>query len=371
MKTVKLIRLPDYDFEDKPIIARLSNFLLEFRKNKLATEFIGDDEHSKELGSEDFDETADELSGGVDLTWDDRKRIRRRAEEIVARRRESAGLTHLDDKEIERLKPLIAGIQLVEPRDEHWVDEAVAALHEEMPWMAPATKEVWVALQHSARNGDPVKIPPLVLNGQPGIGKSVWSRRVSEILGLPRCEIDASIGGVGFSVAGVERGWSSAQPGRPLETILQHRIGNPLVVVDEICKARSATSEKGANYSFADTLLNLLEPATSSAWECPNYRVKVDMSHISWILTANDVSRVPEPLVNRCSVINFPEITCEQLQGFARLQAEKMGLTKTSVEVIVEVIERTLEKGSARISLRNVVRMLHRAESLEGRPKQH
>jgi ATP-dependent Lon protease len=194
---------------------------------------------------------------------------------------------------------------------------------------------------------------------------------VSEILKLPRCEIDASIGGVGFSVAGVERGWSSAQPGRPLETILQHRVGNPLVVIDETCKAQTATSEKGTKHSFADTLLNLLEPATSFAWECSNLRIKFDMSHISWIVTANDVSRVPEPLVNRYSVINFPEITCEQLQGFARIQARRMGLTQTSVEVIAEVIERTMQNGAARISLRNVVRMLRRAETLASRHTQH
>lgn len=162
-----------------------------------------------------------------------------------------------------------------------------------MPWMTPATQEVWRALRLNASAGDPVHLPPLLLNGPPGIGKSVWARRLSELLHMPRCEIDASMGGIGFAVVGTERGWSSAQPGRPLETILQHRIGNPLIVIDEICKSRSVTAERDSSHSFADSLLNLLEPATSVAWEYPFYRTKIDMSHISWVLTTNDTPMVP------------------------------------------------------------------------------
>ncbi len=281
MKLTKLIHAPDPEINQSAITVRLTKFLLELRKKKLAKEFIGDDEHSVHLGLENFDRVADELSAGVELSWEDRKRINSCAGKIAGRRKEASGLAHLTTQEIQRLKPLMTGVRLVAPETVHWVDEVVSALHEEMPWMAPATQEVWYALRYSATNGDPIRLPPLLLSGSPGIGKSVWARRLSELLHIPRCEIDASIGGVGFSVTGVERGWSSAQPGRPLETILQHQVGNPLVVVDEICKSQSATTEKGANHSFADSLLNLLEPATSVAWACPFFRTRIDMSHIS------------------------------------------------------------------------------------------
>lgn len=305
MKTIKLLRTTDPNAEKDAITRRLTEHLKNLRRAHLAKEFIGDDEHSADLGDNDFDEVADELSSGIKLTWDDERRIKYRVERLLKLRTEAAGLGHLKEKEFQRLRPLMNGVRLVEPKGEHWVDETVSALHEEMPWMAPASNEIWRALRHTAMSKDPIRLPNLLLNGPPGIGKSVWARRLSELLHIPRCEIDASLGGVGFSVAGTERGWSSAQPGRPLETILQYRVGNPLIVVDEICKAQSGTSDRGAHHALADTLLNFLEPATSVAWECPFYRTKFDMSHISWVLTANDVTRVPEPLVSRCTVVEL------------------------------------------------------------------
>lgn len=371
MKTIKLVHAPDPIIDKTPITDRLTKYLLKLRKNKLAREFIGNDQHSVNLGLKDLDAVADELSEGIALTWADRTRIRSRVERFVARRNEVSGLTHLKEKELQRLKLLITGVRLVEPKSEHWVDEVVSALHEEMPWMAPATQEVWRALRLNASAGDPVHLPPLLLNGPPGIGKSVWARRLSELLHMPRCEIDVSMGGVGFAIVGTERGWSTAQPGRPLENILQHRVGNPLIVIDEICKSRSVTTEKGSSHSFADSLLNLLEPATSVAWECPFYRTKIDMSHISWVLTANDTPMIPEPLLSRCMVINLRPITCAELKGFARRQAAQRKLTETSVEVIEKVIEQSTRERKPEVSLRDVVRILRRAEVLEGRRLQH
>tara|TARA_R110002051_G_C8755483_1_gene500878 strand:- start:34 stop:387 length:354 start_codon:yes stop_codon:yes gene_type:complete len=106
-----------------------------------------------------------------------------------------------------------------------------------------------------------------------------------------------------MALVGVERGWGTAQAGRPLEGMLAKRLANPLIVLDEICKANSVTSTRGTSYSFADALLSLLEPATAKAWDCPYFRVRFDMSHISWVLTSNTVENVPEPVRNRCLVI--------------------------------------------------------------------
>ncbi|MEH6835352.1 hypothetical protein [Falsihalocynthiibacter arcticus] len=206
MKTTKLIHATNPDTDRQAITQRLTDYLMNLRKTRLAADFIGDDEHSIDLGLDDFDNVADDLSDGVELTWRDNRRIKQRVQGIVDRRKEASGLAHLKDGEIKRLRPLFAGIKLFEPKNEHWVDERIAALHEEMPWMAPATNEVWSALRQNAATGDIIKIPPLILIGPPGIGKSVWARRLSELPHIPRCEIDASLGGVGFSVAGTERG---------------------------------------------------------------------------------------------------------------------------------------------------------------------
>lgn len=163
----------------------------------------------------------------------------------------------------------MSNVQLVEPRDEHWVDETVSALHEEMPWMPAATNVVWHTLRRVATTKDAVRLQSLLLSGPPRIGKTVWSRSRSDLLEIPRCEVDASLGGVGFSVAGSEKAWLSAQPGRSLETLLQHHVGNPPIVVDEVRKAQSGTSDGSAQHGFSNSLLSFLEPATAVSCECP------------------------------------------------------------------------------------------------------
>lgn len=142
MKTIKLLLATDPNIEKGVLTHRFTEYLKNLRKTRLAEELIGDDEHSADLGKDDFDKVACELSDGVLLTWDDKRRIKNRVQRILQHRTEASGLGHLSEKEIQRLRPLMNGVRLVEPRDEHWVDEAVAALHEEMPWMSATTNEV-------------------------------------------------------------------------------------------------------------------------------------------------------------------------------------------------------------------------------------
>ncbi|MFD1807965.1 hypothetical protein ACFSHQ_06695 [Gemmobacter lanyuensis] len=100
-------------------------------------------------------------------------------------------------------------------KDEHWADEVAAAIHDDMPWMAKASEYVWHGLRRAAQRQEAISFRPLILNGPAGIGKSVWARSLAKALELPMADIDASKGGAGFSLVGVERGWSTAQAGRP------------------------------------------------------------------------------------------------------------------------------------------------------------
>ena len=189
-------------------------------------------------------------------------RIKRRADAVVARRRKANGLGHLKDKgETERLRPLLGDVPAVTVPSEHRADEIAASLHEEMPWMAPATEAAWHALRRSAREGGPVRIGPLLLVGPPGVGKTAWANRLAGCVGTASSVIDASRGLSSFSLAG-----------RPLEAMLDARLANPVIVVDEVCKASSIRSTGGISVSFLPALLGLLEPESARAWDCPYFR---------------------------------------------------------------------------------------------------
>ena len=199
-----------------------------------------------------------------------------------------------------------------------WADEVAATLHEDMPWMGRATEYVWYALRRFAQRGEPVTLWPVILNGPPEIGESVWARCLATGLTLPFSDIDASKGGAGMALVGVESDWGAALAGRPIALMLSKVVANPLIIVEEICNARTITTTWGANHAFANALLSLLEPATVLSRECPYFRLLFDMSHISWVLTSNNINNLPAPVRGCCQVTKIHDLSNQQLQCVAR-----------------------------------------------------
>ena len=378
---VRLIDLPQYDTDSAAIEKRMTAFLTGLRERRLLLAYFRDLREREQV----LAPAPPYVRSDLRKLWSrarllrygslpdrDHRRIKRRAEALAARRRKANGLGHLKDKgETERLRPLLGDVPAVTVFSEHRADEIAASLHEEMPWMAPATEAAWHALRRSAREGGPVRIGPLILVGPPGVGKTAWANRLAGRLGTASSVIDASRGLASFSLAGTERGWASAQPGRPLEAMLDAHLANPVIVVDEVCKASSIRSTAGVSASFLPALLGLLEPESARAWDCPYFRVRIDMSHLSWVMTANTLETLPEPVLSRCQVLHIPDVTPTQLQGFARRRGATLGLPDAAVDAVVEVIDRAPATLRSRLSLRDVNRMLERAEDLASRPTVH
>ncbi|MEW2915017.1 hypothetical protein [Leisingera sp. JC11] len=100
---------------------------------------------------------------------------------------------HLSREHRERLSVFRDGVRLVAIATEHQADELAAELHGEMPWMAPATEAVWHAMRRSVRDGWPgLRLPPILLDGPPGIGKSHWARRLGQMLTVPTAVVEGA-----------------------------------------------------------------------------------------------------------------------------------------------------------------------------------
>ena len=240
------------------------------------------------------------------LTPRDRARVTHRAKAYAERCSAivNDSLAHLgknkeDTERVrKRLLRLAGPVPAAVIRDAGQADAIAAELHETMPWMGPATENVWHALRRSARDGTPMRLAPLLLDGPPGIGRTTWAHRLADILGVPSLELDASKGLASFSLTGTERGWGTAQPGRPLETMLDGRTANPLVIVDEVDRVGGLRGASGISAAFTPALPGLLEPESARAWDCPYHRLKFDMGHISWVLTSNHLPWIPEPVLS-------------------------------------------------------------------------
>ncbi|WP_170360282.1 peptidase [Ruegeria arenilitoris] len=196
---------------------RLKTFLRGLRRQRQAAQ-TGDDEDGRDKMDQFFDY----------LNEAERRKIRRRAHRYVQRLDALSGLSHHSEENRAKLTPLRGGLPVTRITTEHEADEIAAALHAEMPWMAPASEAVWHGLRASAREGLPgVRFTPLVLIGPPGIGKSFWARRLAHHLEVPATKIDATGEPASFALTGSQRGWGSAHAGKLVNTVLNSRQGLP------------------------------------------------------------------------------------------------------------------------------------------------
>jgi len=155
-----------------------------------------------------------------------------------------------------------------------------------------------------------VHLRPLLLVGEPGGGKSRFGRRLGEVLGLSVWRTDASRSD-GAVFGGTDRRWYSAEPCHPLLAIAQGKIASPLILIDEVEKA-ALRSDYGRLW---DCLLGFLESETNARYPDPALQTNIDLSHVSYIATANSLDPLPSPIRDRFRVVRFPKPTADDLDA--------------------------------------------------------
>jgi ATP-dependent Lon protease len=155
-----------------------------------------------------------------------------------------------------------------------------------------------------------VRLRPLLLVGDPGGGKSRFARRLGEVLGLSVWREDASRAD-GATFGGTDRRWYSAEPCHPFLAVAQGKIANPLVLIDE-CEKAATRSDYGRLW---DCLLGFLEPETSARYPDPALQTNLDLSHISFVATANSLDPLPGPIRDRFRVVKFPKPSADDLDA--------------------------------------------------------
>ena len=156
-------------------------------------------------------------------------------------------------------------------------------------------------------------MPPLLLAGDPGVGKTFFASTVAKLCGLPHFEVSLSTNTAGFALTGLHLGWSSGGPGLVYRNLVQGQFANPIGILDEVDKLGS---QEKSNASCA--LLSLLEPSTAGRFRDEAVPIALNASQIAWIATANNLDNIDAPLRSRFTVVEIPKPTPEQVPAIAR-----------------------------------------------------